>query len=107
MTKINLEQADANVLEFLTMLLEKKGMGVLPDNLAADMLMDLFGRFQNFLLLSVMNEMDEKTLAKFNELMGEGADMNESYAFFKANVAGIEEIVIRTMDEFAKTYLGE
>jgi len=33
--------------------------------------------------------------------------MEESYAFFKANVSNMEEIVARTMEEFAKTYLGE
>jgi len=107
MTTINLEQADKNVLEFLTKLLEKKGMGVLPDNLVADMLLDLFIRFQNFLLLSVMNEMDTETLAQFNELIGEGGDFDESLAFFKDKVLNLEEIVAKTMEEFAKTYLGE
>jgi len=107
MTKINLEQADAKVLDFLTMLLEEKGMGTLPDNLVADMLMDLFTRFQNFLLLSVMKELDEKTLAKFNELIGEGGDLDKSFAFFEDNVPNMEKIVTRTMEEFARVYLGE
>lgn len=107
MTKINLEQADENVLVFLKTLLEKKGMGVLPDNLVADMLLDLYTRFQNMLLLSIMNEMDTDTLSRFNDLMGEGAEMEESYKFFKENVPNMEEIVVDTMEEFSEVYLGE
>lgn len=107
MTKLNLEQVDAEVVKFLTNLLEKKGMGILPENIVADMLMDLFTRFQSALLISVMNEMDEETLTKFNELMGEGADVDESFKFFKESVPNMEKIIAKTMEEFSKTYLGE
>ena len=107
MTKINLEQADENVLKFLTALLEQKGMGVLPDALIADMLLDLYTRFQNLLLISIMNEMDTETLSKFNDLVGEGAEMEKSYKFFKKYVPNMKEITIRAMDEFSGVYLGE
>jgi len=105
MNKINLEQADENVMKFLTSLLEQKGMGILPDNLVIDMLMDLYSRFQSFLFVAVMNEMDENTLAKFNELLGNEASMEDSYVFFKANVPNMEEIIANTMNEFTNTYL--
>jgi hypothetical protein len=105
MTKINLEQADARILEFLTMLLEKKGVGTLPDEIVADMLLDLFTRFQNLFLLSITKTLSPEALIEFDKIISVGLESESVQNFLKTHIPDLEGLLTKTMNEFAETYL--
>lgn len=103
--KIDIEKADKEILTFLELLLTKKGMGGMPPDILADMLMDLYSRFENFLLLSVMQKMDPEKYAKFDAFLETNPAPEESQKFMEENVPNLREVVKDAMDEFAKIYL--
>ena len=103
--KIDIEKADSEVLTFLELLLAKKGMGGMPAELVADMLIDLYSRFENFLLLSVMQKMDPEKYANFDAFLETNPTPEDSQKFMEENVDNLSEAVRGAMDEFAKIYL--
>lgn len=105
--KIDIEKVDSEVLTFLELLLAKKGMGGMPAELVADMLVDLHSRFENFLLLSVMQKMDPENYAKSDAFIETNPAPEESQKFMEENVENLHEVVKESMDEFAKIYLLE
>lgn len=105
--KIDLEKVDNEVLTFLELLLAKKGMGGMPAELVADMLVDLHSRFENFILLSIMQKMDPEKYEKFDAFIETNPTPEESHKFLEENVENLKEVVKEAMDEFAKIYLSE
>jgi|GEM_PF-2330384 len=105
--KIDIEKADERIVTYLEDLLERKGMGIMPPNILADMLMDLFGRFNNHILLSAMQKMDPEKYKLFDEFIESNPKTEEAQKFLEENVENLDEVVGESMKEFEKIYLGE
>lgn len=105
--KIDLEKADKGVITYLELLLEKKGMSSLPEDVLADMLLDLYPRFENFLFLSIMQSMEADKYRKFDEFLETNPDPEQSKKFLEENVENLSFVVRKAMDEFESVYLGE
>lgn len=106
-TKIDFEKVQADILTYLKLLLEKKGMGDLPPEILANMLLDLHIRFNNFLFVSVMQGMGEDGFKKFDEFVESNPSLEESMKFLQDNVENINEVIERARGEFEQVYLGE
>lgn len=104
--KIDLEKADKEVITYLELLLEKKKMTGLPEDILADMLMDLYIRFENFLFLSVMQKMDPQKYQKFDDFMETNPTPTESQNFLQNNVDDLGAVIRGAMAEFEDIYLG-
>lgn len=101
----NTGEIDDKIMTYLKALLEKKGMSGLPSEILADMLMDLYGKFEGYLLANVMEEMDDKTAEKFEAFIQSNPAKKESMKFLKENFANIQDVVKKSMLEFEKIYL--
>ena len=82
---LDIEKADKEIITYLELLLEKKGMDKLPSEILADMLMDLYPRFQNFLFLSVMQKMPAEKMDKFESFLESSPTPEESRKFMEEN----------------------
>lgn len=105
--KINLEKADKEIVVYIEMLLEKKGMDKLPPEILGDMLVDMYTRFQNFLFLSVMQKMDKDGYRKFDEFVESEPSPEEAQKFLQDNVENLQQVVREAMNEFENVYLGK
>ena len=104
--KINLEDINQDLLDFFEALLEKKGMNKLPADLLADMIMDLYGRFNAFILVSVMGKMDPENYKKFDEFIETDPTPEQSQKFMEENVPNLPEVTKEAMADFSQVYLG-
>ncbi len=105
--KIDIEKADKRILTYLEDLLERKGMGIMPPNILADMLMDLYIRFNNHILLSAMQKMDPEKYKLFDEFIESNPTAEDAQKFLEENVENLDEVMGESMAEFEKVYLGE
>lgn len=106
-TKIDFEKAQENILTYLKLLLEKKGMADLPPEIMANMLLDLHVRFNNFLFVSVMQGMKDDGYKKFDAFIESSPSLAKSTKFLQDNVENIGEITEKARNEFEQIYLGE
>lgn len=104
---IDFEKADKEVLTYLELLLEKKGMGGMPSNILADMIMDLYGRFDHFLTLSVMQKMNPDAYKQFDGLLESDPTPEKTMEFMEKHVPNLQEVIKEAMEEFEKIYLSE
>lgn len=105
--KIDIAQADERIVTFLESLLERKGMGIMPPNILADMLMDLYIRFNNHILLSAMQKMDPEKYKLFDEFIESNPSPEKAQKFLEENVENLDEVMGESMKEFENIYLGE
>jgi hypothetical protein len=105
--KIDLEKTDKEALVYLELLLDKKGMSSLPGDILADMIMDLYSRFESFLFLSVMQSMEADKYQKFDEFLATNPSSDQSKKFLEENVENFPAVIRKAMDEFESIYLGE
>jgi hypothetical protein len=102
-----LDNADDQIVNYLKLLLEKKGMNILPPNLVADMLLDLYSRFEAYLLVSALEQIEPEKYAEFDALMEDEMDPDKGLEFIKNNLPNYKDVTMGAMAEFEKTYLGE
>ncbi len=101
------EKHEKAILTYLEMLLEKKGMRDLPDEIIADMIIELYLRFEQLLFLSVLQELDDGKFDKFQNFIQSTHGRDESLKFLTENTDNLDEIIRRTMHEFEAIYLCE
>jgi len=99
------EKHEKSVLTYLEMLLEKKGMQDLPAEIFADMLVELYLRFEQLLFLSILQELDDDKFEMFQNFMQSEHSREESLKFLTQNSDNLDEIIRRTMREFESVYL--
>ncbi len=104
---IDFEKADKEVLTYLELLLEKKGMGGMPANILSDMIMDLYGRFDHFMTLSVIQKMKPDKYKEFDKLIESNSTPEKTMKFMEENVENLQEVIKEAMEEFEKVYLSE
>lgn len=105
--KIDLEKADDRIVTYLEDLLERKGMGIMPPNLLADMLMDLYIRFNNIVFLSAMQKMEPEKYKLFDEFVESNPTPEDAHKFLEENVDDLDGVIGRAKAEFEKIYLGD
>jgi hypothetical protein len=103
--RITVDNADEQVLTYLKILLTKKGMEILPPEILADMLIDLYSRFESFLFLSVMQNMDPEKYQALDDYLITAPSPEKSMEFLRNNVNNIDEVLQNAMVEFEKIYL--
>lgn len=106
------EPLNPAISKFCMNLLSQKGMDDMPEEIKANMLMDLYSRFEQWLFLSVMQELDKDQLDKFDDFLAEqedkeNPDPQETENFLMEQVPNYEEVLKRAMEDFSRTYLGE
>ncbi|HHX58823.1 MAG TPA: hypothetical protein GX706_03595 [Candidatus Moranbacteria bacterium] len=104
--KLNLEQADEQIKAYLETLLIKKGMDDLPPEIMANMLVDLFSRFNDLLLLNVFKAIPEEKQADLDELLSGEPTEDEMDEFFRKNINNYDGVIAETMKEFERVFLG-
>lgn len=107
MQQIDFEKYQKAVLVYLEMLLEKRGMQVLPGEIFADMILDLYLRFEQLLFLTILQEVDDEKFKQFESFMENDHSQEESLRFLTENVENLDEITGKAMREFESIYLSE
>lgn len=105
--KIDYEKAQEDILSYLKLLLEKKGMGNLPSEILANMLVDLHIRFNNYLFVSVLQGLNGEGYKKIDEFLESDPTPEESTKFLQENVSGIDQLIEKAREEFERIYLEE
>ncbi|PIU07738.1 MAG: hypothetical protein COT31_03805 [Candidatus Moranbacteria bacterium CG08_land_8_20_14_0_20_34_16] len=106
-TKIDFKKAQEDILGYLKLLLEKKGMVNLPPEILSEMLLDLHSRFDNYLFASVMQGLNEEGYKKIDEFIESDPKTEELMKFLQDNVPEIDQLIENARGEFEKIYLGE
>lgn len=93
------------ILVFLQSLLMEKGLDDLPGNIQGDIIYDLYLRYNDFLIASFLQNMDEATRNEFNDLVAKEPKEKELEEFLKSKT-DYQKIVEDTTNEFRNIYLG-
>lgn len=94
-----------SILKFLQGLIIEKGHDNLPANIQADILLDLYTRYNDYLTVGFLNAMDDQTRDNFNKLLENNPKQEEIMEFFKENI-DYKKVVKETTEEFRNIYLG-
>jgi hypothetical protein len=103
--RTDLNNADEQVLTYIKLLLQKKGMDIMPPDILADMILDLYGRFEAYLMVSLLNRIDPAKYAEFDEAVESEDQAARAVEFFKENLPDYNEAIMDAMADFEKTYL--
>ncbi len=91
---------------FLEMCLWEKGIRDDVDKqVRADMVADLAGDFQDFLLQAVFSKMDEKHLPEWKALMAGNPRPEDVMVFLESKLPDFDAILEQTMGEFKDVYV--
>jgi len=91
---------------FLDMCLWEKGIKESDAKVRADMIKELAGDFEEFLLQAIFSEMDPKHLPDWKELMSGEPTPETVMDFFKNKLPNFESLLEKTMGEFKRVYVG-
>lgn len=105
--KLNLIQADEQVMFYLKTLLERKGLGDLSPEILANMLMDLFTRFNDLLLTNFFKAVSAEKQAALDELLAGEPKEHQVNEFVRENIADYDKVIADTMREFEAVFLGD
>ncbi len=104
-TTKNLDHTDEQILTYIKLLLKKKGMDIMPPDILADMILDLYGRFEAHLLVSALAKIDPSKYGEFDRLAEKEDGAQKAVEFIKANLPDYQQVIMAAMAEFEKTYL--
>lgn len=105
--KLDLEKADNQIITYLEILINKKGLGSMPPEILKDMLMDLYPRFEKFLFLSAMQNLTEEGYKKMDAFIGKKPKPEKSMEFLKENIKDFPAVIEKAMNDFEDIYLGK
>ncbi len=93
---------------FLESCLVEKGFDTLPEETKQQMIDDLAGRLNKWLLTATFSKLSEVDQVAFGELMDKGsADQNTVEQFFRSRLPDIDRIYTEAMLEFKRVYVGK
>ncbi len=98
------------VMDFVKVLLHNKGMDKMPAEILKDMMLDLYLRLENWLMLDLMNVLDEKNLKEFDEFAESqddpmNLDSKELRDFLELRIPNLNEVIENSMKNFSEVYL--
>ncbi|MCU0679397.1 MAG: DUF5663 domain-containing protein [Planctomycetes bacterium] len=103
--RTNLNNTDDQFLTYIKLLLKKKGMDIMPPDILAEMMLDLYSRFEAHLLVGALRKIDPGKYEEFDRLV-EGEDgAAKGLEFIKANLRDYQTVILEIMADFEKTYL--
>lgn len=99
-----------DLLTFCELLLTKKGLQNLPEEVKSNVLMDLYTRVDNWIMTSLMQALKPEQLRAFQELTEKQEDPENPAPevlqdFFISQISNYGELVENSLKDFAKTYL--
>jgi transcription elongation factor Elf1 len=104
-SKTNSKNVDDEISSYLKSLLEKKGMGILPQEILDNMLVDLYSRFNNFLFLNIMKKIPKEKYKEFDHFRETQPTPKQSMDFMKNNVTNLNKFVEESFLDFEKIFL--
>lgn len=99
-------QIPEGVLKYLQGLMIEKELDSLPGNIQGEMLYDLYIRYNDFLIASFLQAMDEGARDEFDKLLEKKPNQDEIEKFLKEKL-DYQEIIKETSDEFRDIFLGK
>lgn len=93
------------VSKFLRLLMIEKGNDKLPANIQADIMYDLYVRYNNFLTVGFLREMDPETEDEFGKLIEEKATEKEIDTFLRSRI-DYSKVVKEVTADFRNIFLG-
>jgi len=91
---------------YLQSLMREKKIDTLPPKLQAEMLLDLYVRYMDYLLVNTAMSLEGKKRDEFNELLDTGAPQEDVNKFIKKEV-DYAKVARKTNQEFREIFLGK
>jgi len=94
------------VSQYLRLLIREKKLDTLPAKLQSEMLLDLYMRYMDYLLVNTATSLEGEKRDQFDKLLDTGASQDEINAFIKENVDSAK-VARETNGEFREIFLGK
>lgn len=94
------------IRKYLQSLLIEGGSDILPGDIQADILYDLYVRFIDYLMANVAKALPEEKYYEFQEMLETEVSQAKIEEYIKANI-DYSRVMRETFDEFRKIYLGK
>ena len=91
---------------YLQSLMREKKLDTLPSKLQSEMILDLYVRYLDYLLVNIATSLKEDKREKFDDLLDTGAPQEEIDKFIKAEV-DYGKVAKETNQEFRDIFLGK
>lgn len=91
---------------FLDMCLWEKGIRESEAAIRADMIAELAGDFEEFLLQAIFEKLDPQYLPEWKALMESDVSPESVMAFFKEKIPNFDALVENAMGQFKDIYVG-
>lgn len=97
-------QIPQEIMNYLTLLIQESKADILPGQIQAKIMMDLYKRLNDYLLININNALQDEKKNEFEDLLENNAEQAKINDFVKAN-CDYGTVVKSTLDEFRKDYL--
>jgi arginyl-tRNA--protein-N-Asp/Glu arginylyltransferase len=94
------------IKEYVQGLMLEKGNEVMPADIQAEMMYDLYTRFNDYLMVNLAKSMDEEGFYEFDRMVAE-QEPPQKIAQFVREKTDLKQVVNETCDEFRKIYLNK
>ncbi|EKD90831.1 MAG: hypothetical protein ACD_30C00081G0002 [uncultured bacterium] len=99
-------QIPPDVRSFLEGLLTDAGMTSLDDEMREEMLKELYGRLDNHLSATIIDNLPPENLDEFIKLNEDGKTKEEIESYLKEKMPNAQEVLAKAFIEFRDLYLG-
>lgn len=92
--------------EYVQALMIEKGNDIMPADIQAEMMNDLYTRFGDYLMVNLAKAMDKESSYQFEDMLSNQNPSEEIINFVKEKT-DFKKVVQETCDEFKDIYLGK
>jgi iron-sulfur cluster repair protein YtfE (RIC family) len=92
--------------EYVQALMIEKGNDIMPADIQAEMMHDLYTRFGDYLMVNLSKSMEKEASYQFEDMLS-NQDPSEEVINFIKEKTDFEKVVKETCDEFREIYIGK